>query len=109
MGLRRPRPIDPMILDRIVPDTWLSVHAMLGLAEEERGLGHTTHQIENAPEGAFYVWCNEKTNYARDLARVLNRSDLQIMPAGWIWAARYTAHQKPIVIDHALNVGRIAT
>jgi hypothetical protein len=95
-----------MIVTRIVRDTWINMNEILGISEEERGAGHTTHQMREAPQGAYFVWCNEKTSYARHLAEELGRTDLQIVSDKWLTSneAMYSPHRAPIVVDHALSI-----
>lgn len=77
---------------------------LLALAEvfrqEPRQTGITTSQMIEAPIGAVFVWCNEKTYYPVVLARSLGRGDLIIRPAYWLdhdcWT--YRGH---VVVDHA--------
>ena len=98
--------MDPRIADRIVKDTFPDVNRMVGLSLRDaaavRGKGHTQHQIDTAPEGAFFVWCNQYLDYARDMARFRGREDLQIKTPHWL--ERYAIHTSgPIVVDHAVG------
>lgn len=103
--MRRPdQRIDPLVLSRVVPDTWIDVNKLVGLedGDEVRGLGHTRHQMLTAPKGAAFVWCRNDTRYAETLKRHLEREDLVICPANWLsGGAERTPHNMPIVVDHA--------
>lgn len=46
---------------------------------DERRAGRTTRQMEAAPEGAVYVWCEDALTYPRRLAEHLGRTDLVIV------------------------------
>ena len=68
-----------------------------------RGNGATTRQIENAPHGAVFVWCNGDLSYPKHIAHKLGRGDLEIVSPLWLespqrWAGRIL---KGVVIDHA--------
>lgn len=72
---------------------------------EFRGRGYTTRQMINSPKDAIYVWVNSRLNYPKDLAKKLNRFDLDIrspmvLEQGGIWLR---GHNKPLVIDHACD------
>lgn len=89
---------------RIVPDTWIDVNELVGLGDDQaiRGLGHTTHQMQTAPEGSIFVWCSSHLHYPRQLARHLGRTDLTIKPDRWFEDGMYRfTCRSPIVIDHA--------
>lgn len=45
----------------------------------ERGSGRTTRQMENAPIGAVFVWCNDHIDWPKRLALSIQRSDLKIL------------------------------
>ena len=45
----------------------------------ERGTGRTSRQLQAAPPGAVFVWCNDRLAYVRDLARARGREDLKIV------------------------------
>lgn len=47
----------------------------------DRGTGRTTKQMQDAPRGAVFVWCNGLTDYPRRLARHIGRGDLKIEQA----------------------------
>jgi hypothetical protein len=65
--------------------------------------GWTTKQMQEAPVGAIFVWCNEALSYPRDLARALKRADLRIiapprMQDAHRWGGRWLSG---VVVDHA--------
>jgi len=71
-----------------------------------RGSGRTTQQIKTAPEGVVFIWVNHNSLfYAKNLARRLNRNDLEIVSPDWLssyrWAGRYYT---AIILDHALRL-----
>ena len=71
-----------------------------------RGRGYTTRQMQSAPEGALFVWCNYDLTYPKMLARYLNRKDLiikgpDIFNDGAIWLK---GHNKPLILDHACEL-----
>ena len=105
MARPRSKPLDPLIKSRIVPDTWVDINQVLGLGDKERGAGHTSHQMREAPEGAYFVWCAENTRYAQQLAKALNRPDLKVVAHYWLSTseALYSPHKTPIVVDHAMK------
>ena len=71
----------------------------------ERGEGATTQQMEAAPKGAIFVWCNGRTDYPILLARKIGREDLQIKSPSWltshVWRGVSLAG---IVVDHAARL-----
>ena len=44
-----------------------------------RGSGRTTKAMREAPQGALYIWCNDRTEYAKQLACKIGRNDLEIL------------------------------
>ena len=74
------------------------------LEEGARGTGRTTRQIKDAPPGAIYVWCNNRTEYPKMLALKLGRGDIEVVPPVWLvqgWVGRTLTG---IVIDHAARL-----
>lgn len=71
---------------------------------EKRGSGRTTKQIQNAPEGAFFVVHNQSLRrYAEGLIRSLGRTDIRLITV----ERSYDLYQlrglrRHIVIDHAV-------
>lgn len=45
-----------------------------------RGDGATTRQIEAAPEGAVFIWCNNRMDYIMPLVTRLRRQNLCVEP-----------------------------
>ena len=78
------------------------------MADGDRGSGRTTEQMKDAPVGATFIWCNDRTSYAERLAKHLGRPDLRIKPLSWyLWddginVRGMSPHM--VVIDHAAEV-----
>lgn len=70
-----------------------------------RGTGRTTRQLQTAPEGAVYVWCNGCLDYPRMLANTpwVNRPDLRIIGPEEI-RTKVKGLRTPIVVDHAARL-----
>lgn len=75
------------------------------------GTGRTRLQIQRAPQGAIYVWCNHRLHYPAALAKALHREDLEIVSRAWLDNDHWRNTRKPIVIDHgcyaAMNVAQL--
>lgn len=70
-----------------------------------RQTGATTKQMETAPKGAVFVWCNSHTDYAIHLARKIGREDLQIVSPAWLeWGRWRGLELTGLVIDHAAQL-----
>jgi len=69
-----------------------------------RGTGTTTQQMEKAPNGAVFVWCNERTDYAVRLARKIGREDLQIKSPTWLEDRWRGLELHGVVVDHAARL-----
>ena len=69
-----------------------------------RGTGLTTQQMKAAPQGAVFVWCNDRTWYAVQLARKLGRDDLQIKPPRWLVESWQGLELTGVVVDHAARL-----
>jgi hypothetical protein len=67
----------------------------------DRQQGFTTKQMQEAPIGAFFVWCNGHVDYAKGLARKLGRPDLEVVPSAWLHERRVMGLLLPVVVDHA--------
>lgn len=70
--------------------------------------GHTSEAMLGAPEGAIYVWCNNKTDYPTALAKHLGCEELIIKPASWVRPGMHVPRHHRVVLDHAfaaLNPG----
>jgi hypothetical protein len=66
----------------------------------ERRTGRTTKQMQEAPPGAIFVWCNGHLWYPRQLARRLGREDLRIIGPHQISPA-LAGVCPAVVLDHA--------
>lgn len=66
--------------------------------------GATTRQMEAAPKGAVFIWCNGKTDYAVLLARKLGREDLQIVSPTWLEERWLGVELTGVVVDHAARL-----
>jgi len=75
-----------------------------------RGTGRTTKQMETAPKGAIFVWLNSDLTCPRNIARKINREDLQIVAVSWITREHLLGRKNKIVVDHAawLDVKQLA-
>jgi len=68
-----------------------------------RGSGETTRQMLQAPPNAVYVWPNGQLDYARVLARRLNRQDLRIVSPEYLASmCRIADERSSVVLDHAV-------
>jgi hypothetical protein len=71
----------------------------------ERGSGRTTQQMKEAPHGAMFVWCNGHLHYPRDLARALDRRDLEIVSPEQLEDDRFRGRSLTgIIVDHAATL-----
>lgn len=71
----------------------------------ERKAGATTRQMEVAPQGAVFVWCNRHLDYPVALAQKLGRGDLEIVGPTWLDGhAWYGLRISGIVVDHAAHL-----
>lgn len=71
------------------------------MGEITRGDGTTTKQMQEAPRGAIFVWCNGHLSYPRDLARHLGRDDIKIVSPDALDGYRLHGLRLPIILDHA--------
>lgn len=74
------------------------------MIDTERGTGRTTQQMLNAPHRAIFVWCVDRTDYARDLARRLGRTDLRIVSPRHLDERMRGLRNMVVVIDHAARL-----
>lgn len=65
-----------------------------------RRSGRTLRAIREAPQGAYFVWFNSSIRYARDLARILGRSDLKFIGAEELPKVSRTT-DSDFVFDHS--------
>jgi len=72
----------------------------------ERATGETTRQMEAAPQGAIFIWCNGQLSYPIDLASKIGRSDLKIVSPIWLEGnSGYVGKRLTgVVLDHAANL-----
>ena len=70
----------------------------------ERGSGRTTRQMEDAPVGALFVWCNAHLSYPTHLARVLGRPDLRVVSPYWLELGGWHGCRYSVVVDHAADL-----
>ena len=68
----------------------------------QRGDGETTRQMQAAPQGAVFVWCNTNVDYPRDLARHLGRDDIKIETPSF-FICRWRGVRLPVIVDHAAS------
>jgi hypothetical protein len=68
---------------------------MRGALWERRPVGETTKQMQNAPEGAYFVWYNDELAYPIKLATFLGREDLIILKR-----SEEALPLSPTVLDH---------
>lgn len=64
----------------------------------------TATAMMQAPHGATYVWCNQKTWYAMELRRFLKRADLHIEGQRWLDTNAPHSMRGQIIVDHALRL-----
>jgi len=77
-----------------------------GKKDSERGTGRTTEQIQRAPRGAVFVWCNGHLDYPQSLAFKLGRLDLRIVGPEWLEDAWRGCNLTGLVLDHAADLTR---
>lgn len=67
--------------------------------------GLTTRQMETAPQGAVFVWCNGHLDYPQALARKVGRDDLEIV-SPTVFESNYFLGRNltGLVIDHAARL-----
>lgn len=69
-----------------------------------RGEGKTTRQMEAAPKGAIFIWCNGLTEYPRLLARNIGREDLRIESPTFLEERWKGLELSGVVVDHAAQL-----
>jgi hypothetical protein len=69
----------------------------------DRRTGRTTKQMQAAPKGAIFVWCNGGTHYPKELAKKIGRPDLDVVALDALNdPMRFRGKQiSAIVLDHA--------
>jgi hypothetical protein len=68
----------------------------------ERSPGHTTKQMQDAPQRAVFVSCNpNRVRYDTNLATFLGRNDLTVVDTYWLTGRKWAGLDlTAIVIDH---------
>lgn len=68
-----------------------------------RQTGFTSRQMQSAPKGAAFVWCNSHLYYPQKLAQHLGRTDLEVRPLQWLLNMPNLAGSvlNGVVVDHA--------
>ena len=70
----------------------------------DRQTGRTTQQMNDAPPGAVFVWCNSHVSYPQALAKTLERDDLVVRPLSWLERRNVMGRTFPgVVVDHAAH------
>lgn len=68
----------------------------------ERQTGRTARQMQAAPQGAVFVWCNSKVCYPIALAKAIDRGDLVVQPLSWLETKNVRGRRlSGLVLDHA--------
>ena len=68
----------------------------------KRGTGRTTKQMQDAPKGAVFVWCNSNIAWPRDLARKIGREDIEIVRPSWLEGESFMGRRMSgVILDHA--------
>lgn len=78
--------------------------------DNDPGTGRTTRQMEAAPKGALFIWCNDSLDYPRDLARRICRTDLVIVGLSALENGACTLRGRTfsgVGVDHAANLDHI--
>jgi hypothetical protein len=70
----------------------------------DRQTGRTTQQMNDAPLGAVFVWCNSHLSYPQAMAKTLERDDLVVRPLSWLERRNVMGRTFPgVVVDHAAH------
>lgn len=69
----------------------------------KRGTGETTRQLQRAPVGSYFVWCNHHLDYPVKLAQSLGRKDIHIVSPSWLERGWRGCRFTDIIIDHAIQ------
>lgn len=72
--------------------------------EEGRRTGKTTRQMQAAPKGSVFVWCNSMLSYPRRLAKELGRDDLVIVGPGFLDERSRGRRASSVIVDHAARL-----
>lgn len=74
------------------------------MGDRDRGIGRTTKQMLAAPTHSIFVWCNDRLDYPKRLARKIGRLDLQIVSPQWLDGRWNGLMLTGIVIDHDIEL-----
>jgi hypothetical protein len=67
--------------------------------------GRTSRQLQDAPQGALFVWCNERISYPKGLARFLKREDIEVLPLSALsFVGMCNRCPSVVIVDHAANL-----
>jgi hypothetical protein len=85
---------------------WVDLISHKKESDMEDGIGKTTQQMAKLKHCGIFVWCNRFTYYPEQLAKKLQREDIQIKPLSWlrcenVYGRRFT----DIDVDHAVWAG----
>ena len=73
-----------------------------------RGSGMTRHQIENAPQGALFVWINSQLDYPKTMAIAVGREDVRIVSLTVLSHLNVHMFQgctfPAVILDHAIRL-----
>jgi hypothetical protein len=71
-----------------------------------RRSGITANQIKSCPNGAIFVWCNNRsTDYAKKIAERIGRDDIKIVPPDWLCVENIAGRSfSGIVVDHSAQL-----
>jgi hypothetical protein len=70
----------------------------------DRGTGRTSDLLRAAPREAVFVWCNDRLEYPKQLARAVGRSDLMVVAPSWLQHGLIGRRGKCVVVDHAARL-----
>jgi hypothetical protein len=70
------------------------------------GTGRTTRQIEEARHGALFVWCNDRTDYPKEVQHRLGRADVKIVGRQFFLEHLRGLYRDDIVVDHATQLSQ---
>ena len=75
------------------------------MIERPRQTGRTRAQMQDAPQKAVFVWCNNQLHYPRCLAVEIERTDLEIVGVSWLEGHNARGRRlSAIVLDHACDL-----
>jgi hypothetical protein len=76
---------------------------MTQIQDPNRGTGRTTKQMEALPINGVYISCHHAAcHYDKNLARMLGRHDIQVVPPSWVTSTQWRGKSfSAVVRDHA--------